>query len=491
LTESGSEPFGARFASTLGVRQSGRALRDFATYLPTQALPALAGFLALPIIARRVTPAELGVLAIAQTLITLGWSVSSQWLTTAVMRELPAARASETLGPFVRTLRRASAVSAVFFVGFCVCIGAIALVSDSVSSTYWFVLGASAGLAIQAIAVTLFAAELRTRAYAIVDVLSRVGGIALGVALVFEGHAIHGYLLWIAEGSLLVGGLGLAAAWPKGARASGPPRVSQWLRYGVPASAAASGVWLLLLVDRYLLAVLKDTAAVGVYSVGNVIGDRAVALPTFAFFVAARPLLVRAFEQGGRSELERMMREYTRVMLLLGAAAVAAAAAAASTVVPVLAGPTSYDAAVGVVPIVALGSFILALALIGNTSLVIARRTRPLIYAALIGLAVNVGANLVLIPWLGIKGAAIATPIGNASFLLAGQDWARRQAAWHVPRATAARAATAAVVAFGAGKGLERLVADDVPRLLVSTGATLAVYVLVLALLGERRSASA
>mgnify|MGYP003336594428 CR=1 FL=1 len=51
-----------------GSHDAGRALRDFATYLPTQAIPAIAGFLVLPLLARKLTPTELGVLAIAQTL---------------------------------------------------------------------------------------------------------------------------------------------------------------------------------------------------------------------------------------------------------------------------------------------------------------------------------------------------------------------------------------------------------------------------------------
>lgn len=429
-------------------------------------------------------------LAIASTLVTLGWTISTQWMTTAVMRELPAARESGQLGRFVRSLRSASVVSLGFYVVYSVAVALVALVSKSVADTLWFIVAGGAGLAVQAVAVTLFAAELRPRAYAVVDVLSRVGGIALGVTLVFHGKGIHGYLFGLAAASLVIGAFGLWAAWPKDVRPTGSAAVRGWLRYGLPVTASAVGIWLLLLVDRYLLAVLENTAAVGVYSVGNVIGDKAVALPTFAFFVAARPLLVRAFERGGRAELERMIREYTRVMFLIGAPAVAIAASSADAVVPLLVGADSYDAAIAVVPIVAIGSLIFALALIGTAGLTIARRTWPFIYAALAGLAANVAANLVLIPWLGIKGAAISTPIGTACFLLAALHWSRREAAWRVPWSAVARAVVAAVVAFGAAVGLESLVEGNLARLLVSGATTLVVYVLVLALLGVRRTTS-
>src|SRR5438105_4123651 len=59
-----------RLASHLGLVETGRVLAHFATYLPSQAIPALAGFLVLPILARRLFPTELGVLAITQTLVS-------------------------------------------------------------------------------------------------------------------------------------------------------------------------------------------------------------------------------------------------------------------------------------------------------------------------------------------------------------------------------------------------------------------------------------
>ena len=91
-----------RLARTLGLAEAGRALRDFATYLPTQVIPAIAGVLVLPILARELAPSELGVLAIAQTLITLGWTAAGSWLTTTLIRELPAARQAGNLRPLLR-----------------------------------------------------------------------------------------------------------------------------------------------------------------------------------------------------------------------------------------------------------------------------------------------------------------------------------------------------------------------------------------------------
>ena len=86
------------------------------------------------------------------------------------------------------------------------------------------------------------------------------------------------------------------------------PELWHSVEYGVPIAITGVATWALFLVDRYLLALLEDTAAVGVYSVGAVIGDKVITIPTFAFFIAARPLLFTAMETRGRAEVELLVR---------------------------------------------------------------------------------------------------------------------------------------------------------------------------------------
>lgn len=480
---------GVRLAQLLGVRDVGRALRDFVTYLPTQVIPAVAGFLVLPILARRLAPTELGVLTIAQTLISLGWIFASQWLTTALMRELPAAREAGQVGAFSATLLRGLGIAGLLFGVFSALLAAAGLVSSAVADNLGLIVAASAGLILQNVAVSLFAASLRPRGFAVVELLARVGGIALGAVLVFEGYKVHGYLLGLSVASLVVGAAGVVFAWPRGSDGA-PGRLRPWLDYGFPVSIAAAVVWALFFVDRYLLALLESTGAVGVYSVSAVIGDKAVAIPTFAFFTAARPLLITAMERHGRQEVERLMRAYTRVVLLIGLPIVAVSAVSAKAVVQLLAGDVYYGPAGVVVPLVALGSLIYALALFGNTGLTAVRRSRPLVYAAAIALAANIGANVLLIPAYGVKGAAAATLIGNGAFLVAAQLWARRHAAWRFPFGTLVRGCAAAALGYGAARAALELEGSPLAQVSLASLALLLVYAAALALLGERRASS-
>jgi O-antigen/teichoic acid export membrane protein len=380
------------------------------------------------------------------------------------------------------------------FAGFAALLSLAGIVSSAVAQNTWLIVLAALGLIAQNVAGTLFAASLRPRSFAVMELLGRTGGIVLGVKLVWDGHGVQGYLLGLAAASLAVGGVSLVIAWPRGDLSGGGGHASlrSWFGYGTPIALSAFAAWALLFVDRYLLAALKTTGAVGVYTVGAIIGDKAVTIPALAFFMAARPLLITAFEQRGRTEVERLMHEYTRVVLLITLPVLAFVIVAADDVVSILTNgfyANYYVRAADVAPVVALGAVFYMLALVGSTGLIVARRSGQLLYAAAAALAANVAANLVLIPPFGIEGAAVATPIGTAAFLLAAQRWARHHATWRFPYATLMRASAATVVGALAAAGLMLLPSSDLARVLIGAAGGGAAYALALVVLGERRLA--
>jgi O-antigen/teichoic acid export membrane protein len=332
-----------------------------------------------------------------------------------------------------------------------------------------------------------------------VEVSARVGGIGLGIALVATGHGVSGYLVGLAASSATIGAIGVFLSWPRAGAAARPEEeppeggapataLRAWIAYGVPASFGATLLWGLSFVDRYLVALFKNAAAVGVYSMGSALGDRVVMVPMFAFAAASGPLLVTAFETKGRDEVERLLTEYSRVLLLVALPCAAFIAAVGPTLVTVIAGIhyALYGPAATVAPIVAIGSVLYGLSTLAMTGLAVSRQTRYLALSAGIGLATNVVANLALIPPFGINGAAIATPIGMGAYLLSVNYWAREHARWRVPWGTLVRALVAALAGYGALR-IVPAPHNRVERILADAALGAAVYVLALAVLGERR----
>ena len=215
-----------RLAALVGIRGAGRVMRDFATYLPTQIVPAMAGFLVLPLLARYLPPSDLGVLALAQTLVSMGWIVVASWLGGAINRELPAHRARGTLDTVAATLRRAVLVVLILLAVFAALVAAFDATTGVIRGATALVVLATLGLVLQNIAGSLLASSLRPGAYVAVDASARTGGIVLGILLVRANHGVEGYLAGLATASIVVGLVGLLLSWPRATPATTGTRPS-------------------------------------------------------------------------------------------------------------------------------------------------------------------------------------------------------------------------------------------------------------------------
>jgi O-antigen/teichoic acid export membrane protein len=161
---------------------------------------------------------------------------------------------------------------------------------------------------------------------------------------------------------------------------------------------------------------------------------------------------MKAYAEKGKPEVERLMRAWTRIVLLIAVPAAGFLLVTAEAIVRF--GPgwqrgTVFFPAVRVIPIIAFGTTIFVLVALASLGCSVARQTRPLIWSAAAGLTANVASNLVLIPAFGIIGAAISMPIGAAVYLAAATWSSRGYARWHFPFGTLVRSLVATALAIG------------------------------------------
>lgn len=182
------------------------------------------------------------------------------------------------------------------------------------------------------------------------------------------------------------------------------------LRFGIPLIPSTVSSWGQRYVDRYLILFLLGPAWVGIYSVGLRI-SQVIAFFNRAFRLAWVPFAMALIDAEDRNERYRgAFRLYT------------AGAVSLMVTVSVLARPlveivatSAYGAAATVIPVLA-GAWVLhgcfSLFSVGAG---IARRTELTALSFIMGLAVNVGVELVLIPRIGIVGAALGSLFGFAA----------------------------------------------------------------------------
>lgn len=211
--------------------------------------------------------------------------------------------------------------------------------------------------------------------------------------------------------------------------------VGRMLRFGVKSHVQTLAATWHLRIDQMLVAYLLDPGQVGLYAVAVNLTNLLLRLPD-AFGTVLFPRLAAASGEAGE-EVTALACRGTFAILVAGA------------VVYVLAGPTVLGILYGdrfagsVAPMLALlpGIVLMGHYLLLSRYFTSRARQEVNIAAAVTALAVNVGANLVLIPRLGIVGAAISSvgSYGLAAVVLMVafvRDSGRPLAALLVPRAS-------------------------------------------------------
>lgn len=270
------------------------------------------------------------------------------------------------------------------------------------------------------------------------DLEARLKGRRLVTARVAAGIVAAGLnVFWIVRGAGVV-----AFAWTVSAEAAlraaflaaplwsswsvGVPRgrwrpVASLLRESWPLAITSLSVLIYMKIDVVMLNAMKGSAAVGVYAAATRISELWYFVPT-AIVTSVTPAVLRARARGAS--------DYRRALgaLLEGLGALAVGVAVLTTVVAgpvvhVLFGP-SYAGAATVLQIHVWAAVFVFLGHGQALYMVSERLNRLSLVQSLVGSGLNVGLNLLLIPGLGVLGAALATLIsysvpgvaGNALF---------------------------------------------------------------------------
>ena len=185
---------------------------------------------------------------------------------------------------------------------------------------------------------------------------------------------------------------------------------------GWPLIIAGLSVSVYMRVDQIMLGKMLGDAGVGLFSAAVRISEAFYFFPmTVALSVA--PALTATYTRS-IEEYERRFLQITRLLLWLALAVACVFAVFSRQIIQTLYGPRYLDAA-AVLAIHAWAGALVSLGVCNNLWLTNAGYFKFSMYQTLAGAAVNVTMNLILIPRLGIVGAALATCAGQfASVML-------------------------------------------------------------------------
>ena len=160
-------------------------------------------------------------------------------------------------------------------------------------------------------------------------------------------------------------------------------------------------------VDMVMLSKMKDAEAVGLYGVAYRFVD--LAWPVGFFFVGSvYPLIAQHFRSGDHQGLNWLLQRSADVISLLAIVLATVLIVFAEPIVRIVASGEFVPAA-SALRILALAIPVMWFGMLGANTLLALGRQMALLWLGLIGLGVNVGLNLVLIPRFSYDGSAAAT----------------------------------------------------------------------------------
>lgn len=260
--------------------------------------------------------------------------------------------------------------------------------------------------------LALLVAQDRIRVFAVTSLLSSVGGSIIGLGLLVLVHADATTYAWggvVAQGTAMV--IGLAAVRPRLGGLLDRAVTARAFRLGVPIALGNLSYFVLNAGDRIIVQRLLGPEEVARYQIAYVVGSAVILLLTFTnsawapHFAALRDAVAR-----------RRLAMHARDELYLLLAPVLLAVTLVSPVaLPILA-PASYrvEQLTVVVFVVALTAFPVVASGATGRLLIVERRGVAVGVIAAVAAVANIGANLLLVPPLGIAGAALATVVAYA-----------------------------------------------------------------------------
>lgn len=185
------------------------------------------------------------------------------------------------------------------------------------------------------------------------------------------------------------------------------------LKFSLPTVPSNVSSWVVDSSDKYVISIILGSAAVGWYSPGYSLGSILLMfLSPFAVILPA--VLPEYYENGGMKQVNNFLKYSMKYYLLLTIpAAVGLSVLSKSLLLSI----TTFDIANHgyiITPFVAIGAIFMGLYGITNNILILEKNTGVLGKLWIFVSVFNVVLNIIIIPYMGILGAAIATLISYA-----------------------------------------------------------------------------
>lgn len=379
----------------------------------TNILISLSSLIFIPIITKSFTTAEYGMWAQVNTTIALVPNIANLGLPYTMVRFLSAEKDKEKIKDSFYPMISLTFISTLIICSLFLIFGnaiANALFNGSMQVLY-ITTAISFFACMNLMLISFFRTFQQMKRYSLFLVLQSYIGVFVSIYLTYAGYNIETVVLGLLTGYvavftmmafLIVKYLGIGIGkWSN---------LKEQLAFALPTIPSNVSSWVVDSSDKYVIGILIGSVAVGCYSPGYALGSILLMfLSPFAVLLPA--VLPEHYEKGDITEVDKYLSYSMKYYLLL---TIPAAVGMSVLSKPLLYIITTPEIALGgymVTPFVCLGAIFMGMYGITNNILILEKNTMILGKLWIVVAISNIVLNLLLVPYLNILGAAIATLI--------------------------------------------------------------------------------
>lgn len=366
-------------------------------YLPSRVLPALLGFLAIPLLARSLTPSGFGSYSLVVAALPYACVVAGDWLVSGFQRQAQRRVMDE----------EAQALTWLLIVSVC---GALLLMATAAAG------GPPEALGVALLLVPFLLLRLQwtqvqmheratdyTRlqlTYSALRLLS-VAGVA-----VLTARAEYVILAWVLATWVVVL---LGPRLPPPRRPDGAA-LRKLAAVGLPLVGASFTINLTATADRFIVASLLGRDVAGIYSLGYMVAESLLTLPASVVHLAAYAVVTRLWDAGDRDVGLSLIRRVIHVQAMVMTPLAMLVAVGGARIVNIVGGG-AYASAANIVGTVAGAQIAAAVPAYIILAATLRRETRLTLWPSVVTSLVNVALTVPAVIIAGLQGAAVATVV--------------------------------------------------------------------------------
>jgi O-antigen/teichoic acid export membrane protein len=455
-------------------------MRAAGIYLMTRVVAAAFGLLAVMIYTRLLEPEAYGLYALLITAVFALFEILFRWISASTVRFLPSAAT-------VRSPVLGAALSGYAMVAVFVVLATLGLwLTDATPLTPRLLILSAAVLLAHAASETMLGvvqARQRPKLYSVLVASRAAGIVGLGTLMLLLGYGVEGLLF----GTLLANAVPIFFLVVRRARdllasRCELSRLRTFAAFGLPMAIVGISSTCIAISDRYVIAALLGVDDAGFYAAPYDLAFRSLNMVMLGCFLALSPMVFRSFDSDGEGMARHHLISQAQLHLMAGLPLAFLLGLGGPVVSRIAFGPEFRATAEQLMPWFAAAAFLQGLqAFYVSYLFTIHRRTLSNATIGAGAALVNLALNFLLVPVVGVVGAAIATLVSYCLVIAASVIVARRWMTLPWPVGDMIKVVCACAVA--APLAIAARLTESLPLAVLALGTALLVIVAAIVLL--------